>query len=147
MADGGSRRLRRDQKKVTERDGKSLPSAELNLDADTYRSLFGLDLEQLGNDKVITTGDLKRKFLTVPGAERVPDVSKIIRAEMDNLMTKERITDGKTIGKFRKEFKVLDQEIMERQADLKAYDKLVKRLDNLNNDLINIASIQLVGLV
>ena len=136
MADGGSRILRRDQKKVTERDGKSLPSAELNLDADTYRSLFGLDLEQLGNDKVITTGDLKRKFLTVPGAERVPDVSKIIRAEMDNLMTKERITDGKTIGKFRKEFKVLDQEIMERQADLKAYDKLVKRLDNLNNDLI-----------
>ena len=136
MGDGDIRILRRDQRKVIEKDGKQLPSVDLHLDADTYRSLFGLDLEQLGNDKVITTGDLKRRFLTVPGAEHVPEVSKIIRAEMDNLMTKERVTDGKTIGKFRKEFKSLDLEIVERQADLKSYDKMVKELDALKDNLI-----------
>jgi len=142
MDDGGYRVLQRDQRKVVERDGKLLPSAEIRLDSETYRSLFGLDLEQLGNDKVITTGDLKRRFLTVPGGENVPEVSKLIRAEMDNLMTKERVTDTKVIGKYRKEVRRLDQEIAELQESIDGYNKMVSRLENLNEQLVYIHDMQ-----
>ena len=135
MDDGGTRILERDQKKVIERDGKLLPSVEIRLDAETYRSLFGLDLEQLGNDKVITTGDLKKRFLTVPGGENVPDVSRTIRAEMDNLMTKERVTEGKIIGKYRKEVKNLDQEIAAKEEYVEEYNRMVERLDELKDQL------------
>ena len=135
MDDGGTRILQRDQKKVTEKDGKLLPSVEIRLDAETYRSLFGLDLEQLGNDKVITTGDLKKRFLTVPGGENVPEVSRVIRAEMDSLMTKERVTDAKIIGKYRKEVRTLDQEISEKMEHVDSYNKMVARLEELNEQL------------
>ncbi|MDY5871875.1 MAG: AAA family ATPase [Candidatus Methanomethylophilaceae archaeon] len=135
MDDGGVRILQRDQKKVVEKDGKLLPSVELHMDAETYRSLFALDLEQLTDDKMITSGDLKRKFLTVPGGEHVPSVSKLIRSEMDALLNKERLSDAKVIGKYRKEIKRLDAEIASKDESVEQYNDLVKRLDVLNEQL------------
>ena len=137
MDDGGTRVLMRDQKKVTERDGKLLPSVEIRLDAVTYRSLFGLDLEQLGNDKLITTGDLKKRFLTVPGGENVPYVSSMIKSNMDDLLTKERVTDTKIIGRFRKEVNNLDKEIEKKMKAVDEYNAMASRLEVLNQQLVH----------
>lgn len=142
MDDGGFRVLQREQRKVYERDGKLMPSNEIHLDSETYRSLFGLDLEQLGNDKVITTGDLKKRFLTVPGGENVPEVSRMIRAEMEALMTKERVTESKIIGKYRKEVKNLDAMIADKEDAIAGYSDMVTKLESLQEQLVYIRDMQ-----
>ena len=79
MDNGDRRTLIREQKKVKEENGKRTISEEFsNMDSATYRALYGLDLEELTNNKVISTNDFKSKFLTIPGGENVPAVSKDI---------------------------------------------------------------------
>ena len=77
VMDGGDERiLVREQKKVTEGSGKKTVYEEFpSIDAETYRSLYGLDLERLTDKKIVSSNDFRKKFLTIPGGERVPDVS------------------------------------------------------------------------
>ncbi|MBQ6547913.1 MAG: AAA family ATPase, partial [Candidatus Methanomethylophilaceae archaeon] len=95
VMDGGDDRiLLREQKKVTEGMGKKTVAEEFpSLDADTYRSLYGLDLDRLTDKKIISSNDFRSKFLTIPGGEKVPEVSDAIEKKLDSLMTKEKITD------------------------------------------------------
>ena len=124
MSDGGTRILQREQRKVKEKDGKLTPDVEFHMDSDTFRSLFALDLEQLTNDKMLSNGEFRKKFLTVPGGENVPEVNKAIRTRMDDLMNRGRITDSKVIGHLYKEAKRLSSELSSQDDDAEAYDAL-----------------------
>ena len=67
MEDGQERTVVREGRRVYEKDGQTLPSDDLKMDPDTYRSLFSFDIEQISDDRMITNGDFRKKFLTVPG--------------------------------------------------------------------------------
>lgn len=125
MKDGDTRALVRGQKRVTEGSGKKTVDEEFpNLDAYTYRSLYGLDLDRLTDSKIISSSDFRSKFLTVPGGEMVPEVSDEIEKHLDSLMTKEKITENKTIGRLMKEIRTCDQRIAEIQQHTERYDGL-----------------------
>jgi hypothetical protein len=132
MDNGDVRTLKREQKKVTEADGKRTVAEEFsNLDAETYRALYAMDIDQLTNSKVISSGSFRDKFLTVPGGENVPSVSKDIDDRLDELMNKEKMTDSKIIGKLIKEIKNLDSQIAEMQKSGDRYDALVAEKQSL----------------
>lgn len=132
MSDGGTRVLKREQRKVTEQDGKLLPSQELGMDAETYRSLFALDLDQLTNDKMLSDGEFRKRFLTVPGGENVPEVTKSIRSRMDELMSKERLTDARIVGHLYREVKKLESEVYAASEEDDAFDALSAEKDRLS---------------
>ena len=125
MDSGDERVLVREQKKVTEGSGKKTVFEEFpSLDAETYRSLYGLDLERLTDKKVVSSNDFRKKFLTVPGGEKVPEVSESIEKKLDSLMTKEKLTDNREVGKIVKDIKNIDQRIHDIHEEMDQYDKL-----------------------
>ncbi len=60
------------------------------IDSETYRSVFAMAPEDLRNAKVISSGDIKNRFLTVPGGEALPGVIKDIDERMRSLQSPER---------------------------------------------------------
>ena len=136
MDDGDTKVLVREQKTVTEGTGKKTVAEEFpSLDAETYRSLYGLDLERLTDKKIVSSNDFRSKFLTVPGGEKVPEVADSIEKKLDSLMTKEKITDNKVIGKIIKDIKNTDQRISEIQTEIDKYDALSAERDVLNKKI------------
>ena len=51
---------------------KKAPGCIQSMDPDVFRDVFAMDLETLNRSDVLTKGEIKRKFLTVPGGERLP---------------------------------------------------------------------------
>ena len=136
MEDGDTKILVREQKKVTEGTGKKTVYEEFpSLDPETYRSLYGLDLERLTDKKIISSKDFRSKFLTIPGGEKVPEVSDEIESKLDSLMTKEKITDNKIIGKILKDIKLTDQRIAEIHQEMNKYDDLCIERDELRKKI------------
>ena len=137
VMDGGDERiLVREQKKVTEGSGKKTVYEEFpSIDAETYRSLYGLDLERLTDKKIVSSNDFRKKFLTIPGGEMVPDVSDDIEKKLDTLMTKEKITDNKVVGKYLKDIKIIDQRITEIHKEMDSYDELSVEKETLNKKI------------
>ena len=133
MDSGDERILVREQKKVTEGSGKKTVAEEFpSLDGDTYRSLYGLDLERLTDKKVVSSTDFRKKFLTVPGGEKVPEVSEVIEKKLDSLMTKEKLTDNRVIGRIVKDIKNIDQRVIDIHEEMDKYDKLSLEREELN---------------
>lgn len=132
MDSGDTKILVREQKKVTEGTGKKTVAEEFpSLDAETYRSLYGLDLERLTDKKIVSSNDFRSKFLTVPGGEKVPEISDEIEKNLDSLMTKEKITDNKIIGRILKDMKLADQRISEIHERIDDYDILSEERESL----------------
>ena len=136
MENGDEKILVREQKKVTEGSGKKTVFEEFpSIDAETYRSLYGLDLERLTDKKIVSSNDFRKKFLTIPGGEKVPEVSDDIEKKLDSLMTREKITDNKIVGRILKDIKITDQRIAEIHEEMDTYDDLSVEKENLTKKI------------
>lgn len=135
MDSGEVKMLVREGRKVYEKESKTLPADDLHMDAETYRSLFSLDIDQISDDRMISNGDFRRKFLTVPGGEHVPDVSRFIEGRMSKLSTRERMSDTREIGAQRKKLKDVESRLMEVEDSIDSYNDLVSLREKLGRDL------------
>ena len=132
MDNGDERTLKREQKKISEVSGKRTVSEEFtSLDADTYRALYGLDLEQLVNSKLISSGDFRSRFMTIPGGDNIPKITEDINDRITALMNKDRLTDNKVIGACNKEIKDIDRQIAEIRSEKNQYDALFEEREEL----------------
>ena len=135
MDDGDERMLVRKGRKVTEAKGKPLPSDELSIDAETYRSIFAMDLEQVANSKILTSDDFRNRFLTVPGGEEIPRISEDIEKRMLEIMNRSRISDRNEMGSLLSEIDRIEEETAAIEAKSDEYDKLVAERDELSRSL------------
>ena len=134
MDNGERRKLIREQKKVKEESGKRTVSEEFpNMDPSTYRALYGLDLEQLTENKVISSGDFRGKFLTIPGGENIPDISKEIDGRLEELMSPGKMSDAREIGACLKEIDNINEQISEIESKLGEYDSLYQEREELRD--------------
>ncbi|MDR3283438.1 MAG: AAA family ATPase [Candidatus Methanoplasma sp.] len=72
----------------------------IQTDASTYRSIFAMTSDDLRDYKTISSGDIRNRFLTVPGGKGLPDVMAGLNKEMSALMTTDRRTASTTIGRL-----------------------------------------------
>ncbi len=142
MEDGSERILVREGRRVYEKNGNTLPSDDLKMDPDTYRSLFSFDIDQIADDRMITNGDFRKKFLTVPGGEHVPEVSESIQSAMATLSTKEKLTDTRELGRLRKKLREAEERIAACNERTEGYNDLVLRREKLGRDLDNARLLQ-----
>lgn len=133
VMDNGDRRiLERDGKSIKETQGKRTVSEEFNnIDVNTYRSLYGLDLELLTDSKSITSSGLKTRFLTIPGGENIPAVSDYLDAEIEKYLTQSRRSDAKIISKHAAEIKNAEEEIASIEESMNEYNNLKKEREEL----------------
>ena len=143
MDNGEERTLKREQKKIFEVSGKRTVAEEFtSLDADTYRALYGLDLEQLVNSKLISSGEFRSRFMTIPGGDNIPTITEDINDRISQLMNRDRLTENKIIGACNKEIKEIDKQITEINESKDQYEELftqreeLKRKVNENKTLV-----------
>ena len=129
MSNGDIRTSCREHNKVYVKDGKPPLIDDLHIDSETYKTIFALDREQLVNDKLIASGDFKKKFLTIPGGENVPVVSKEIVNEMNEYLSKQRL--GRFIGKIKGDIEQTQKDIAEKEENIEIYNELAMDLDAL----------------
>ncbi len=138
MDNGDRRTLVREQKKVREENGKRTISEEFsNIDPATYRALYGLDLEELTNSKVISANDFKSRFLTIPGGENIPEISKEIDGRLEALMTPEKMSDTREIGACMKELDEIDAKIHDIEQRMDQYDSLYAEREDLKKKVLD----------
>ncbi len=58
------------------------PGCMKGMDPELYRDIFSLDAGTLDRTDALTKGDVKTKFLTVPGADGMPEVLKWVDSEV-----------------------------------------------------------------
>lgn len=144
MDSGEGRTFVREQKKVIEVDGKRTPPEEFHMDSNTYRSVFAMDIEQLTNDKIFSSGEFKNKFLTVPGGENIPEISKKIDDSLNELMNKEKMTDTKVIGGLFKEIRTIDDKIGCIHSQDEKYDMLMDEKHRLVKEINELKTAQTI---
>ncbi|MDN5357041.1 MAG: hypothetical protein PWR17_210 [Candidatus Methanomethylophilaceae archaeon] len=111
--------------KITSSIGKMPPEIS-GVDPNVYRSVYAMNPDDLIDTKIVDSGDIKRKFLTVPGGENMPQISESIDSEMEALLNPSKITDSKGIGKLKHEIDENAKAIDLARSKGPEYDRLAK---------------------
>ena len=127
MDDGSKKILKREDKRSSE------------IDPVLYRNIYAMTPEDLRDSNIISSDEIKSKFLTVPGGDRLPEIIKSINEEMSDMLTPERRSDSKRIGKILTDLKEIDFKL-NAEYDEERYDNLFKEHSKIEHDLQELES-------
>lgn len=119
----------RDGKKV--KPGES-PSDYVNIDSDLYRTVYAMSPEELRDSKIISSGDIKNRFLTVPGGEALPLTLKALDEDSKELLGTDRKLNKARITFLQSEIESNSVSIEHFRTESGAYSGLVNELSGLN---------------
>jgi uncharacterized protein YhaN len=145
MDSGESKTLVREGRKVTEANGTHLPSETVKMDAQLYRSVFAMGLEDLAKAEILGSDEIKSRFLAIPGGEMVPSVTEGLEKEMKELMNPERMTENKVIGSLSKKMEDIDSEIQRARSRNQKYGDLVMELERTGEELEELEELQRIA--
>ncbi|MBP6021174.1 MAG: AAA family ATPase [Candidatus Methanomethylophilaceae archaeon] len=109
---GGEILLSRENRNVKALKGRT-PQEATGLDPDTYRQVFAMRIDDMRDREALTSGEIRDRFLTVPGGGALPTVNSSVSNEMETLMTPLKHSDSTKIGAAMKRLKDNDAEIRE----------------------------------
>lgn len=102
ITDSGEKFTIRRNRNKADSDGKMAAIAS-GIDAGTYKGVYAMGPEELVDTGIVSSGDIRRRFLTVPGGENMPEITSAIDTEMSNLLSEKRISKTKGIGQTEEE--------------------------------------------
>ncbi len=108
-----------------------MPEELTGISPDVYQKVYAMDPEDLIDTELVASGDIKRRFLTIPGGENMPQISDNIDSEMTELLNDGRITYNKGIGEIFKKIEDVNEKIDESKAKGPEYE----RLTDLENEM------------
>ncbi|MFA6805368.1 MAG: AAA family ATPase [Candidatus Methanomethylophilaceae archaeon] len=125
------------------RDGKKvqpgrMPSDTVPMEPTLYRSLFAMSPEDLRDSKVISSGDIKSRFLTVPGGEGLPEVISDIESESKKLMSADRKSSSTVVSKLNREIEENDSDINDHAQAESMYANLVEEKEGLAKEAVRL---------
>lgn len=103
-----------------------------SIDYDTYRSVYAMTPNDLRESTIITSGDIKKRFLTVPGGSELPRVTESIEKEMLSLLTTDRRSTNTLIGSDLADLEGVRTTI-DSNSENSDYDHLFKEKIDLEN--------------
>ena len=89
-------RMDDDSEMIVRKEGNT---SKFNMDPVIYRSIYAMTSDDLRDSEIITSGNIKSSFLTVPGGERLPGIIKSIDDEMKEMLTPSKMSDKTAIGR------------------------------------------------
>ena len=126
--------IKRDSNKISSNIGRT-PSDISGVDPDIYKNVYAMNPDDLIDTNLVESGDIKRRFLTVPGGENMPQISAAIDSEMEELLKKSRITKIKGIGEVIERIENNDTLIASAKTKGLEYNRLVEEEGRLEADL------------
>jgi Uncharacterized conserved protein len=110
-----------------------------DMDPSTYRSIYAMTPEDLRDSDIISSGDIKSRFLTIPGGKDLPNIIESIDKEMNELANAERRSETKLIGKKLSELKQVS-DLLNTPHDSERYDALFRERSELEKQLATLRS-------
>jgi len=110
-----------------------------DMDPSTYRSIYAMTPEDLRDSDIISSGDIKSRFLTIPGGKDLPNIIGSIDKEMNELANADRRSETKLIGKKISELKQVSDRL-NISHDNERYDALFKERLELKRRMITLRS-------
>ena len=114
-----------------------VPRCMADMDPGTYRNIFAMTREGLDEITPLTGGDIRTRFLTIPGGESVPEVIKSIDEDKDRLIGKTASSPSK-INAIVSDEVDLQRRIYEMRSHAETYSELSTRKDELERRLSEI---------
>lgn len=112
-----------------------MPEELTGISPDVYQKVYAMDPEDLIDTELVASGDIKRRFLTIPGGENMPQISDNIDSEMNELLNDGRITYNKGIGEVFKKIEDVNEKIDESKSKGPEYERLTGLENEMEKDL------------
>lgn len=137
--------VRNGKASVFEKNGKQLLTDITHIDAVTYRSIFAMNPDDLRDLEIVSSGDIKNRFLTIPGGENLPSVIEDIDKESSLLMTTTRMTETTKIGSKISEIERINVNIANSTVIGNRYSELYIELSELELQIGDLKKKELVN--
>lgn len=111
-----------------------VPECVTGMDSVLYRSIFAMNREGLDEMDSLSNGDIRSRFLTIPGGETMPMVIKSIDYDWERLIGKTATSPSAIISLQKKEDKILE-EIASLRSNAESYSELSSRKGELEKKL------------
>jgi uncharacterized protein YhaN len=112
----------------------NVPQCLQGMDPALFRSVFAMNREGLDNMAPITGGDIRARFLTIPGGESIPDALKAIEDSRDGLMGK-AVTSPSTLNGLQAEEDRISARMTELRSNAESYSAMSEELERLEASL------------
>ncbi len=110
------------------------PECVSDIEPVLYRNIFAMNREGLDEMATLSNGDIRSKFLTIPGGESMPDVIKSIDADWERLIGKTSTSPSAINAIQRNEDEIL-KKIGELRSHVESYSELNGRRMELEERL------------
>ncbi len=128
-----------DQEKKIVMEGKTghkgdVPACISEMDPALYRNIFAMDRAGLDDMGTLSDGDIRSRFLTIPGGESIPQVMDAIDKENDRLIGKTGQSPS-SINQLQKQEDSVLAKINDLRSKTESYSDLSERKEVLENQL------------
>lgn len=119
-----------------------MPEDLTGITTDVYQKVYAMNPEDLIDTKLVASGDIKRRFLTIPGGENMPEISENIDAEKGELLNESRIGTTKGIGKILEDIKEIEAKIEDAKLKGPEYERLASEKEEKEKELTELQKAQ-----
>ncbi len=113
-----------------------MPEDLTGITPEVYQKVYAMNPEDLIDTELVASGDIKRRFLTIPGGENLPRISEDINTGMNDLLNDSRHTDNKGIGKILKEIEEVKVKIEDAKTKGPEYGRLAAEEEEKEKEIL-----------
>ncbi len=114
-----------------------IPDALKSLDPEVYRNIFALNQKGLDEMETISSGDIRSRFLTIPGGERIPEASDLIDESIKSILgATSRSPSG--VNDIQSKEDLINHRIAELREKTEEYSQLTNKKKELEEELTSI---------
>ncbi|MDO5861775.1 MAG: AAA family ATPase [Thermoplasmata archaeon] len=115
------------------------PACVQGMDESVFRTIFAMDPDTLDNADTITKGELKSRFLTVPGGERMAEVTDAMADSVKGIVGLRSNSDSELRG-LQKELPELEKRISSMRSEADRYGELSSEIASLEESIARLRS-------
>ena len=114
--------------------GGDVPDSIARLEPGLFRSVFAMGQRDPDDDKVVTSGDIVTRFLSVPGGAGMPSAIDSITKRVDTEVGRTTRSQSR-LRELDSKADQLDSQISELRSSAESYGELARRLEGLDREL------------
>ncbi|MGN0098289.1 MAG: ATP-binding protein, partial [Candidatus Methanomethylophilaceae archaeon] len=114
--------------------GGDVPDSISRLEPDLFRSVFAMGQRELDDDRLVTSGEMASRFLSVPGGDGMPSAMDYISERVDSKVGKTGRSPSE-LNSLDGRISAVDSDIARLRSSAESYGTLAERRDSLKRDL------------
>ncbi|WII07276.1 AAA family ATPase [Methanomassiliicoccales archaeon LGM-RCC1] len=113
---------------------QGIPKCLVGMEPELYRNIFAMNTSGLDNQVPLSSGDIRSRFLTIPGGEEMPKVIDSLEDEVASLLGKTSSSPSKVNGLQDSEQEVMES-ISSMRSNAESYSALTEKKERLESEL------------